>query len=434
LPLPAFLAKVRASEEGNSISKMSQRAAHPSSYFVHPLLRARDWQDRPEFDALCDWWRGYSLSSPTGQQTTVIHRDSLSSSAEERAGVRSRSQPPQPQLSAQPSFHSATGVCALVGIGGAGKTAIGERFLRVLPSGLPALPNVAKDETLPPPRSLFVFSFYDAPNPDSFFSQLYAWLSGTPFDESAKTPSYQQSLQLLSKVAQTFLSAGSSNFPVASPASTGWESPSNPPSSILHSPSSLLLILDGLEKVQDDGARGGTFGQILDGRLRDLILRAADGWLPGVALLITSRFRLFEAEMKRSSFFHSINIDQLQPTAALALLRARSVRAPNAQLVALCEESGYHALTLDLMSGYVAAFCDGDPSLLPPLAEAKVPDEAAAEDPRLAAVKEQERKFGRLAQRCGEAMICRYKRVVSLIWGAGDRRLGLRNQKLQCPN
>ncbi len=47
--------------------------------FAHWLLRARDWQHRPEFDDLCEWWRG-----------------------------------------------GWGGVCALVGIGGAGKTAIAE--------------------------------------------------------------------------------------------------------------------------------------------------------------------------------------------------------------------------------------------------------------------------------------------------------------------
>lgn len=41
------------------------------------LLRARDWQDRPEFEDLCEWWRA-----------------------------------------------GGAGVCALIGIGGAGKTVI----------------------------------------------------------------------------------------------------------------------------------------------------------------------------------------------------------------------------------------------------------------------------------------------------------------------
>ena len=160
----------------------------PSSRFVHPLLRARDWQDRPEFVHLCDWWR-----------------------------------------------NGGTGVCSLVGIGGAGKTAIAERFLRALPGGLAPMDGAPKDVTLPQPEGLFVFSFYDAPNPDSFFAELYAWLSGSPLDESAKAPSCQQTLQLLSRVAQAPSVAGSGRV--------------------------LLLILDGLEKVQDDGARGGVFGQ-----------------------------------------------------------------------------------------------------------------------------------------------------------------------------
>ena len=29
----------------------------PRFYFADTLLRARDYQDRPEFDRLCDWWR-----------------------------------------------------------------------------------------------------------------------------------------------------------------------------------------------------------------------------------------------------------------------------------------------------------------------------------------------------------------------------------------
>lgn len=60
-------------------------SGNADNYFVHTLLRARDWQHRPQFDQVCDWWRG---------------------------GGR--------------------GVCALVGMGGAGKTAIAERFQHIL--------------------------------------------------------------------------------------------------------------------------------------------------------------------------------------------------------------------------------------------------------------------------------------------------------------
>ena len=47
-------------------------------------------------------------------------------------------------------------------IGGAGKTAVVERFLWVLPGGLAAYATVVKDETRARPRRLFVFSSYEA--------------------------------------------------------------------------------------------------------------------------------------------------------------------------------------------------------------------------------------------------------------------------------
>ena len=54
------------------------------SLFRHTLLRARDWQERAEFGEVCDWWR--------------------------KGGIGARH--------------------ALVAIGGAGKTAIADRFLQ----------------------------------------------------------------------------------------------------------------------------------------------------------------------------------------------------------------------------------------------------------------------------------------------------------------
>ena len=112
--------------------------AQLTSYFVHQLLRARDWQHRPQFDEVCKWWRD---------------------------GGR--------------------GVLALVGMGGAGKTAIAERFLRVLPGGLPDDPDIAKDATLRTPDSVFVFSFYDAPNLEAFFEAIQMWLEDSPRIENA---------------------------------------------------------------------------------------------------------------------------------------------------------------------------------------------------------------------------------------------------------
>ena len=102
------------------------------NYFVHTLLRARDWQHRPQLDEVCDWWRG----SHVGESL----RDSQSAS---ESPIRIGSQ----------------GVCALIGIGGAGKTAIADRFLQLLPGVLPLDAKTPKDNSLPAPNSAFVFSF-----------------------------------------------------------------------------------------------------------------------------------------------------------------------------------------------------------------------------------------------------------------------------------
>lgn len=294
---------------------MDGRDDTPWIHVSHRLLRARDWQDRPQFGLLCDWWRG-----------------------------------------------GYGGVCALVGIGGAGKTAIADRFVRSLPGVLPA-PDFDGEETLTPPRGLFVFSFYDAPNPDAFFRELAAWLDDLP--EDAKV-SYERTVRRLEKEA------------------------------------GVLLVLDGLEKVQDTGERSGYFGRILDGRLRDLVLRAAEGWLPGARLLITSRFQLFDALAERSPRFRQIPVEELSAEASVALLRQRGVHGPDHRLVALARDQGFHALSVDLAGGYVARFLGGDPTCLAP--DAAVPDAGVGVDPWIAAVREQERRFDRLAEHYAEAL------------------------------
>jgi hypothetical protein len=107
-------------------------------------------------------------------------------------------------------------------MGGAGKTAVAERFLRKLPGGLPVDPQVAKDQSLPTPHSTFVFSFYDAPHPEAFFEALQMWLEHTPRVDTILSVS-----QMMFLLQQT--------------------------------PG--LIVLDGLERVQEDGQRG-EFGRL----------------------------------------------------------------------------------------------------------------------------------------------------------------------------
>lgn len=242
-------------------------------FFVHPLLRARNWQHRPQLDAVSEWWRG---------------------------GGR--------------------GVCGLIGMGGAGKTAIAERFLRILPCGLPEDPQIAKDSTLPTPRSVFVFSFYDAPNTDAFFRCLQMWLQNTAEVQSSWTVD-----QFMFQLQRT--------------------------------PG--LIVLDGLERVQEDGQRGD-FGRLGSPKLREFLDQLAAGNVPGLSALVTSRFPLSDLRDRREDFFHSISVDKIDVFSGIALLRDRGVKGTDVQLAPIVQHCGWHALTVDFTGGYISEYRNGD--------------------------------------------------------------------------
>jgi hypothetical protein len=292
-----------------------------SNYFVYSLLRARDWQHRPQLDDVCQWWRG---------------------------GGR--------------------GVLALVGMGGAGKTAIAERFLRVLPGGLPPDPDVPKDGTLPTPHGVFVFSFYDAPNPEAFFEALQIWLQHSPR-------------------VQTVLSLGQIFYLLQ-------QTPG-------------LLVLDGLEKVQEDGVRG-LLGRLASPKLREFLDRIAAGYFPDSSVLVTSRFPLADLRDARPQFFRLLPIDQIELPAGIRLLRARGVRGTDLQLAGIVDACGRHALTVDFAGGYIAEFGGGDPATPVDfeMDSARLrkrlddePDEARRH------VLRQGHRFARLAERYRDAML-----------------------------
>jgi hypothetical protein len=213
------------------------------------------------------------------------------------------------------------GVVALVGLGGAGKTAIAARFLDDLGGG----------ELLPRPAGLFVWSFYQEPDAGFFLEELYRYF--TPAG-SPQTPAKGAALiHLLSSV----LAAGGAN----------------------------LLVLDGLERVQrGEGHAAGGFGQIEDPLLKGLLTRIGDGIGQTVAL-VTSRFPLADLTSALGEGYRQIDVDQLSHDAAIALLRHHGVRGDDAALLRLMEAYGTHALTLDHLGGVIGQFLGGDPEKAP---------------------------------------------------------------------
>ena len=320
----------------------------PVVHFVDGLLPARDWQHRPQLDRLCEWW--------------------------------------------QAGGH---GVCALVGIGGAGKTAIVDRLLRTLPGAMPDLPDIARRDDLPPPEAGFVFSFYLKPNADSFFGHLAAWLQDQAYDDSKPPPSYEQTRHLLVQ-------------------------------RVRQSEGGILLLLDGLEKVQESGARG-VFGQILDGRLRDLLRYLAGGYLGGVGIVITTRFPIACLDEERPPCYAPIPVADLPMDAGVRLLRDRGVRGSDRELERIVRECGCHALTIDMAGGYIAEFSGGDPATPLALGTAEEIEEAVKGEPnpRRRHVLRQEFRFARIAERYAEGFRDRDPAALALLQRICLFRLGV---------
>ena len=87
-----------------------------------------------------------------------------------------------------------------------------------------------------------------------------------------------------------------------------------------------LLVLDGLERVQrQEGDGPGAFGQVEDPLLRGLLTRLAEGVGKATAL-VTSRFPLTDLEPMRGRGYRHRDVEGLDRSAALDLLRRHGVR------------------------------------------------------------------------------------------------------------
>jgi hypothetical protein len=213
------------------------------------------------------------------------------------------------------------GVLALVGLGGAGKTAVAAHFLEEL---------LGTNE-LPRPEGLLVWSFYQEPDAGLFLQEAHHYFARP--DSSAPPARGAGLLHLL----RDALAAGGPH----------------------------LLVLDGLERVQRPG--GGSdevFGQIEDPLLKGLLTRIAEG-IGQTTVLVTSRFPLTDLAPFQGHGYRHIDIGGLGREAARALLRHRGVRGDEPALDQLVDAYGAHALTLDHLGGLIGEFLGGDPTRAP---------------------------------------------------------------------
>lgn len=207
-------------------------------------------------------------------------------------------------------------VVALIGLGGAGKTAVAERLLSALGDA-------------PRPGGLFVWSFYDDPRTEAFLDQAARYFAPSAASASVTAPG-----ELLGRLHEALRQG--------------------PPH---------LLLLDGLETVQAEGGGGRAHGELHDVLLRRLLAAIARG-LGAARALVTSRFELADLSPWAGDGLRTLHLGSLSPDDAAGLLRRWGIRGEDEAVRALFAATGGHALSVAMLGSYVGAFLGGDPGRL----------------------------------------------------------------------
>ncbi|MDC0669074.1 helix-turn-helix domain-containing protein [Nannocystis radixulma] len=198
-------------------------------------------------------------------------------------------------------------VIAVVAIGGAGKTSLVERYVAELGEG-------------PHAGGIFVWSFYDDTRVEAFFARATGYFAGEVEVAAGDRP----------QVLQQALAAGAPH----------------------------LLVLDGLEAVQGSGSGETTYGRIVDGALRRLLMAAVRG-LGATRVLLTSRFEPTDLQAWDGQELTTVRLGGLSPTEGSTLLERWGLVA-GATLQPLVDRVGGHALSLAMLGSYAGTFLGGD--------------------------------------------------------------------------
>ena len=119
-----------------------------------------------------------------------------------------------------------------------------------------------------------------------------------------------------------------------------------------------LVVLDGLERVQEDAGTGRVRGELSDQTLK-LLLRALASGLGRSRALVTSRFPLVDLRDWTHRGYRDTRLDDLAPEAAVAVLRGWGVVGDEAALRAAVAQAGHHALSVAVIGSYLHSFANG---------------------------------------------------------------------------
>jgi hypothetical protein len=119
-----------------------------------------------------------------------------------------------------------------------------------------------------------------------------------------------------------------------------------------------LIVLDGLERVQEDAGGGRVRGELSDHSLK-LLLRAMAAGLGRARALVTSRYPLIDLQDWTKRGYRHTSLDDLSPEAAVNVLRGWDVRGDDGALRAAAAQVGNHALSVAVLGSYLRSFAGG---------------------------------------------------------------------------
>jgi hypothetical protein len=273
---------------------------------VHALTPARDFQLRPELEQIHTWWK-----APDAQA-----------------------------------------ILGLIGIGGSGKTALLRHFLAQLPNGL-AQREVVVDNSLMNCGALFVWSFYEDASTDAFLAALHDYVDSIiTVDEQRHGGSSPLGSRLGPSVGlpDSRQTGRSNQFRTVELIQTLMEK---------RPKLRLLVVIDGLERIQEEASESTVLGAIPNLPLRQFLRRVADG-LGSVRVIVTSRYPLSDLYSWKDKGYLELGLDQLPMSSCIGLLRYRGVNGSDAVLRSIIDDLGRHALTLDLLSHLLVIYFSGD--------------------------------------------------------------------------
>jgi len=220
------------------------------------------------------------------------------------------------------------GVISLLGIGGAGKTAIASQFLREIINDFHNNGNST--------NRIFVWSFYIDQNINNLFEKAYSYYNNGKEIDSYGSNALYKLIDLLDEIDERN-----------------------------------LIILDGLERVQKPiNDSKGCYGDVEDFLLKNLIKKLADR--VGKSLcVITSRFPVTDLDDWRNYSYRDIKINDLSNKDAYELMKYNKLKFSVEDFNSFVNEYGTHALLVDHASKFTYEYFNGNLKNLTSLEEPK---------------------------------------------------------------